>query len=106
MVTISKVAAEVGLSTDAIRYYERIGLLPQPKRTPGGYRLYGQDTAERLQLIKGAQRLGLRLSEIGELLKVRDRGLCPCGHVEALVRQRLAEVDKELARLTRLRADM
>jgi DNA-binding transcriptional MerR regulator len=78
--TISKLATEVGLTADTIRYYEKAGLLPAPARTSAGYRLYGDDAADRLRFIKGAQRIGLRLREIKELLDIGDRGLCPCGH--------------------------
>jgi DNA-binding transcriptional MerR regulator len=59
-----------------------------------------------LRLIKGAQRAGLRLREIGELLQVADRGQCPCGHTETLLRERLAEVRAELDRLHALEADL
>jgi DNA-binding transcriptional MerR regulator len=104
--TVSALAGQAGLSPDTIRYYERVGLLPQPARSPAGYRLYDQDAVSRLRLIKGAQRAGLRLREIGELLQVADQGQCPCGHTETLLRQRLAEVRTELARLRALEADL
>jgi DNA-binding transcriptional MerR regulator len=79
-VTVSTLARQVGVGPDTIRYYERVGLLPTPTRTPAGYRRYDDDIADRVRFIKGAQRLGLRLREIAELLQVRDRGGCPCGH--------------------------
>lgn len=104
--TVSKLASQVGLSPDAIRYYERIGMLPHPERTPSGYRLYGDDAVERIRFVKGVQRLGLRLSEIRELLDIRDRGLCPCGHTEELLRKRIAELDDEIDRLGSLRGDL
>jgi DNA-binding transcriptional MerR regulator len=104
--TISVLADRVGLSADAVRYYERLGLLPTPKRSAVGYRLYDQEVVERLRFVKGAQRLGLRLREIRELLEVVDRGRCPCGHTQTLLAQRLAEVDAELVRLTALRAEL
>jgi DNA-binding transcriptional MerR regulator len=104
--TVSALADQVGVSPDAVRYYERLGLLHPPARSPAGYRLYGQATVDRLRLIKGAQRVGLRLREIRELLGVMDRGQCPCGHTEALLTQRLAEVDAELARLGALRTTL
>ena len=94
--TISKLGAEVGVKTDTIRYYERQGLLPPPDRSPAGYRQYGEDHLDRLRFIRGAQRLGLRLREIRELLDVRDRGLCPCGHTEKLLHQRVQEIDAEI----------
>jgi DNA-binding transcriptional MerR regulator len=104
--TVSALADQVGLTADTVRYYERLGLLPPPRRSAAGYRLYDQAAADRLRFIKGAQRVGLRLREIGELLEVIDRGHCPCGHTQALLEQRLTEVDAELARLGALRAEL
>jgi DNA-binding transcriptional MerR regulator len=104
--TVSALATQAGLSADTVRYYERVGLLPPPDRSAAGYRLYDQDALGRLRLIKGAQRAGLRLREIGELLQVADRGQCPCGHTESLLRGRLAEVQAELDRLRSLEAEL
>jgi DNA-binding transcriptional MerR regulator len=86
--TVSKLADRVGLTADTIRYYERVGLLPPPDRTASGYRAFEDDAVERLRFIRGAQRIGLRLQEIKELLDIRDRGLCPCGHTEDLLSRR------------------
>lgn len=80
---ISEIAESVGVSSDTIRYYEREGLLPAPARSVSGYRQYDQGIIDRLRFIKGAQAFGLRLSEIGELLEIQDKGACPCGHTEA-----------------------
>jgi DNA-binding transcriptional MerR regulator len=104
--TVSALADRVGLSPDAIRYYERCGLLPPPARSAAGWRLYDEHAVERLRFVKGAQRVGLRLREIRELLEVVDQGQCPCGHTDALLRQRLAEVEAELVRLGALRAKL
>jgi DNA-binding transcriptional MerR regulator len=104
--TISALADQVGLSADTVRYYERVGLLPEPARSAAGYRLYDEAAVGRLRLIKGAQRAGLRLREIGELLQVADRGQCPCGHTETLLRERLGEVRAELARLRALETEL
>ncbi|HYY77601.1 MAG TPA: heavy metal-responsive transcriptional regulator [Actinomycetes bacterium] len=104
--TVSALADQAGLSPDTVRYYERVGLLPAPARSAAGYRLYDQAAVGRLRLIKGAQRAGLRLREIGELLQVADRGRCPCGHTETLLRQRLAEVRAELERLRGLEGEL
>jgi DNA-binding transcriptional MerR regulator len=106
MLTVSKVAAKAGIGPDTIRFYEKEGLLPVPQRTPSGYRSYEHDIVDRLKFIKGAQRFGLRLREIKELLEVMDRGLCPCGHSQRLLVKRIAEVDEELHRLQALRADL
>jgi DNA-binding transcriptional MerR regulator len=89
-----------------VRYYERLGLLPVPARTAAGYRQYQQEAVERLRFIKSAQRLGLRLREIAELLAICDQGLCPCGHSEALLRERMAEIDAQVAELQAVRAEL
>jgi hypothetical protein len=65
-----------------------------------------EGAVDRLRFVKGAQRVGLRLREIVELLEVVDRGQCPCGHTETLLRERLAAVDAELARLAALRSEL
>jgi len=104
--TVSKLAEQVGTSADTVRYYERIGLLPVTERSPSGYRLYGDEAVERLRFIKRAQRFGLRLDAIAELLDVRRRGLCPCGHTRTLLENRVAELDEEMTSLARLRADI
>jgi len=106
MKTISKLANELSIRTDTIRYYERIGLLEEPDRTRAGYRVYDTGAADRLRFIKGGQRLGLKLDEIRELLNIRDTGLCPCGHTATLLRKRITSLDEELLRLGALRQEL
>jgi DNA-binding transcriptional MerR regulator len=103
---VAELAEAVGLSRDTIRYYERAGLLPPPARTPAGYRTYDAGAVDRLRFIQGAQRLGLKLRDIADLLAVRDTGVCPCEPAEQLLRRRLAELDAEMARLATLRRQM
>lgn len=104
--TVTQVAARAGVRADTLRYYERIGLLPAPRRTSGEHRRYDESVIERLQFIRGAQRLGLRLEEIRELLEVRDTGVCACEPAETLLRRHLDEIDAEMRRLTTLRANL
>ena len=104
--TVSKLAARAGVRPDTIRYYERSGLLPVPRRTDGDHRRYGPADVDRLLFIRGAQRLGLRLAEIRELLAVRDTGTCPCGEAEMLLRSHVTEIDREMTRLAALRAEL
>ncbi len=104
--SIGELARLTGTKVETIRYYERTGLLPRPARTDGDHRRYGPADLDRLLFIRGAQRLGLRLAEIGELIALRDTGDCPCGPAEALLRQHLAEVDREIARLVTLRTQL
>jgi DNA-binding transcriptional MerR regulator len=104
--SVGRLAAMAGVRTDTIRYYERAGLLPLPHRTEGEHRRYGPADLDRLLFIRGAQRLGLRLAEIRDLIKVRDTGTCPCGPAEELLRQHVTEIDEEIARLAALRAEL
>jgi MerR family mercuric resistance operon transcriptional regulator len=104
--TIAQVAADAGVHRDTLRYYERTGLVPAPPRTSGAHRRYPPDTVDRLRFIRGVQRLGLSLAEIKSLLTVRDTGVCPCEPAEDLLRRHLDEIDAEIARLTRLRAEL
>ena len=103
---VAELAAAVGVPSDTVRYYERAGLLPPPARTAGGYRSYDAGAVDRLRFIRGAQRLGLRLSDIRDLLSVRDTGTGPCEPAEQLLRRRLGEVDAEIGRLVALRTEM
>jgi DNA-binding transcriptional MerR regulator len=104
--TVSQLAAAVGSSADTLRYYEKVGLLPEPPRTPSGYRQYDDDARDRLAFIRGAQRLGLTLSDVRDLLAVRDTGSCACEPAEEHLTRRLSEVDAEIARLEALRDQM
>ncbi|KGN31288.1 MerR family transcriptional regulator [Knoellia sinensis KCTC 19936] len=103
---VGDLAKSAGVSTDTVRFYEREGLIPPPERTSAGYRSYGQSAVDRLAFIQGCQRIGLRLSDIRDLLAIRDTGECPCEPAEEHLQRRIAEVDAELERLTVLRAEM
>ena len=95
-----------GVSTDTLRHYERLGLLPQTTRTRSGYRRYPPASLGRVQLIQQALTIGFSLKELGSVLARRERGDPPCRHVRALVGQRLTELEARLAELTQLRDGM
>ncbi|HVF53613.1 MAG TPA: heavy metal-responsive transcriptional regulator [Actinomycetota bacterium] len=103
---VSEVARRAGVSADAIRFYEKEGLLPAPPRSASGYRAFDETTPQRVRFIKNAQEMGLKLAEIGELLEIQDRGACPCGHTRTLVVRRIAEIDAEMKRLAHLKAEL
>src|SRR5437868_3035675 len=79
---IGIVAKRVGLSVDAIRFYERNGLLPCLPRTAGGFRRYGDEDLGTLVFVRRAQSLGFKLREIRGLLKLRNNRLQPCAPVQ------------------------
>lgn len=103
---IGELADQLGLNTKTIRYYESIGLLPDPERTPSGYRDYDDGAGERLRFIRTAQRLGITLDEIREILAFRDRGDQPCGYVREVLRRQVDEIDERIAELRQLRREL
>jgi DNA-binding transcriptional MerR regulator len=97
---IGELAAQSGLSRDALRYYERVGLMPRARRTSGGFRLYPPGTLDRIRFIKQAQLHGLTLREIRELLGFQDRrGRERCRQVQKLLTRKLADVEERLQQL-------
>jgi DNA-binding transcriptional MerR regulator len=105
-ITVAVLAKLAGSTPDTVRYYEKAGLLPPPQRGSSGYRHYPPDAVDRMHFIQGAQRLGLHLREIRELLSVRDTGTCPCGDAAVVLQRRMAEIDQQIADLARLRATL
>jgi MerR family mercuric resistance operon transcriptional regulator len=101
-IRIGKVARKTGLSVDAIRFYEKEGLLPRPARTSGGYRLYHEPQVADLEFIQKAQLLGFSLNEIRELFSIQRHPQEPCLHVRGLIEQKLSLVHSKIAELQRL----
>ena len=101
---IGELSAQSGLSRDALRYYERLGLMPRARRTSGGFRLYPPGTLDRIRFIKQAQLHGLTLREIRELLGFQDRrGRERCRQVQNLLTRKLGDVDARLQQLQEFR---
>jgi MerR family transcriptional regulator, copper efflux regulator len=103
---IGELAAVSGVPAKTIRYYEDIGVLDPPARTPSGYRDYTPDATDRLAFIRSAQAVGLTLGEIRGILALRDRGTSPCGHVLDLITARAADLDRRISELQRLRTEL
>jgi DNA-binding transcriptional MerR regulator len=103
---IGRLAREAGVTVDTIRYYERLGLLPKPARTPSGYREFPDGAVARLMVIRNAIRFGFPLKEIARVLKVRDTGGAPCDQVRALGQKLLAQMDERIAELSATRDAM
>jgi len=103
---IGVVAKRIGLSVDAIRFYESNALLPRPPRTEGGFRQYGEADVETLAFIRRVQGLGFKLSEIRGLLNLRGNRLQPCAPVRRRLEEKLADVERKLADLHKLKHDL
>lgn len=100
---IGEVAKRTGIGIETLRFYERSGLLSQPARTEGGYRLYDAEALDTLEFIKRAQTLGFTLEEIRRIIAESRAGQSPCDEVREIVRQRLAELDERLEQMQRYR---
>jgi MerR family copper efflux transcriptional regulator len=102
LMTIGKMAKACDVAIDTVRYYERVGLLPPPQRTPAGYRLYPADSMGRLRFIRRAKALGFSLKEIGTLLLLSDQD-GPSAQVKQLTQHKLAVVNQKIHDLQRMR---
>lgn len=97
---IGELAARSGVTPDTLRYYERLGLLPKPHRTSGGFRVYSADTVEWLRFIKQAQALGFTLREVRDLLGFPgSAGVTRCRRVRDTLRGKLGELEARLVEL-------
>lgn len=99
--TIGKLAQQVGVGIDTVRYYERAGLLPAAQRTAAGYRVYGEAAVRRMQFIRRARAHGFTLEDTAALLQLSQGG--DRAEVRRLAQQRLADIERRLAELQALR---
>src|SRR4051794_37031933 len=104
--TIGELARQANVNPRTLRYYERIGLLVPSARTDAGYRLYTERDAARLAFIRRAQVLGLSLTEITEIIAIREAGSAPCRHVRAVAQAKVGTIDAHIAALQALREDL
>lgn len=100
--TIGRMAEQAGVGIDTVRFYERRGLLPEPRRTAAGYRLYGEDSINRIRFVRRAKRLGFTLDEIENLLKLQDQGGRK-SEVKEITTRKLQQIDAKIADLSRMR---
>ena len=103
---ISTVAANSGCNLETIRYYERIGLMPPPERTPKGYRAYSEADVERLRFISRGRGLGFSLQEIRSLLRLAQDPGISCSEVDQLARKHLDDILVRLKDLQRMAREL
>ena len=101
--TIGRLAQSAGVNLETIRYYERIGLMPEPSRTSGGHRNYEPEHAKRLRFIRRSRELGFGLDAIRRLITLSDPGIAACREVRDMAQGHIASVDAKIADLQRLR---
>ncbi len=101
MFTIGKLAKAAGVGVETVRFYERKGLIEQPRKPEGGFRTYPEQTLKQIQFIKRAQTLGFTLKEITHLMTIRD---APCSEVYQLSMGRLSEIEEKISDLVKLKS--
>lgn len=102
--TIARLAAAAGVHVETIRYYQRLSLIPEPRRPAGGVRRYTDGDAERLRFIKRAQAMGFTLAEISSLLRLRTGGSCRATRELAAAKMQI--VDSRIRELGQLRKEL
>jgi DNA-binding transcriptional MerR regulator len=105
-VTIGQAARAAGCKVQTVRYYEQIGLMPEPVRTQGNQRLYGETDLRRLRFVRHARELGFSLPAIRELLSLADRPDQSCEAVDGIAREQLEQVKRRISRLQALEREL
>lgn len=93
----AELARRTGCNLETIRYYEKIGLMPEPPRTASGYRIYDENHVARLRFILRGRKLGFSIEELRGLLSLVDRGTQTCAEVQAVTERHLADVRAKIA---------
>jgi MerR family transcriptional regulator, copper efflux regulator len=106
MLKIGDVSKSSGIGIEALRFYEKSGLLEKPSRTGSGYRVYDADVLERLSFIKQSQALGFSLDEIKRIIEDAREGKSPCAEVREIVSRRLEELDERMREMRRYRKEL
>lgn len=102
--TIGQIAKQTGVTVEAIRFYEKQGLLAKPMRSASGYRVYGEDIVRRVQFIQRAKLLGFSLKEILELLNLRRTHTTTCADVKQVAEIKITHIDHKLKELQLMRS--
>lgn len=105
-ISIGSLSRATGVKVPTIRYYEQIGLIPTAGRTAGNQRRYDRAVLDRLRFIAHARAMGFPMESVAAMLRIAAHAEAPCTDLDALVRERLAEVEGRIARLTRLRTEL
>ncbi|WP_311950877.1 MerR family transcriptional regulator [Halomonas piscis] len=103
---IGTLASRAGCQVQTVRYYEEIGLLPQPARNAGNQRRYDEATLRRLTFIRHSRDFGFSVEAVRELLDMADHPNMPCDHADAIAKRHLDEVESRIERLSALRDEL
>jgi MerR family copper efflux transcriptional regulator len=105
-ISSGELAKMCGVSPDTIRHYERVGVLPGAVRGSNGYRRFPPESVGRVKLIRKALSIGFSLEELARILRQRDSGTPPCRNVRAMAGEKLADLDRQIAEMVTMRAEL
>lgn len=103
---VSQLARVAGVSSDSIRHYERIGILPKAERSPSGYRMWNDHDVRYFKWIASAKQAGFTLHELTEIFRMYRAGSPPCHAVRDLLRRKIVELDQQIKALSNLRSKL
>ncbi|MGB0693840.1 MAG: Zn(2+)-responsive transcriptional regulator [Pseudomonadales bacterium] len=102
---IGELAEVTDTSAETLRYYEAEGLIPPPRRSDSGYRLYSAEDERRVVFIRRARAMGFSLKDVADLLSLQvDRQSSTCGEVKELAELKLVEIDERISELKKMKA--
>jgi DNA-binding transcriptional MerR regulator len=104
--SIGEIGKATATKVETIRYYERIGLLPEPDRTSGNYRSYASEHVQQLAFIRRGRELGFSIAEIRELLDLAGHRESPCAGIDRIAARHLAMIEGKITTLKRLRREL
>ncbi|HEC24800.1 MAG TPA: MerR family transcriptional regulator [bacterium] len=103
---IGGLSKKFNINPKTIRFYESIGILPEPAREENGYRIYGDKTLERINFIIKAKSQGFRLNEIKEIINIYNEGKRPCAYTKKLIKNKINEIELKISGLKELNAKL
>jgi DNA-binding transcriptional MerR regulator len=106
MLTVGQMSKQLGINSQTLYFYERIGLIPAPQRTEAGYRLFNEKDIERLRFITRTKKLGLTLEEIKELLILQEDNNLSCQEVYQKLLKKVQQIDEQIEQLTTLKSEL
>lgn len=101
--SVRQIAKKSKLNVETIRYYEKIKIMPNPKRRESGYRFYTNDDLARLKFIIRAKELGFTLKEIKELLSIKIDSTSKCGDLKKIAEEKINDITKRIKDLNNIK---
>ncbi len=103
---IHELCEKLDITTKAVRYYEQIGIIPNPSRNKANYRIYSNSDFKRLDFIKKARIMNFSIDEIKTIINIKDEGKLPCDKVIGLIEAKIVDIDKQILAMIEFKKDL